>query len=350
MIPFFSSLLLQSLVRDVNASVCKAFRATGKLPEPDEDQMSHVNERRNGAEIPVQRTVVIVGATSAVGAEAAQALTREGHSVRRVARSLGISLDDAPALSAAFSGADSAYIMIPFDILAPDLHQFERTVGYRLIDAIAAAKLRRVVLLSGLNAHLKMGTSLGAAEMEERIDALKLPETVHLRAGFFMENFIKGMGFIEQSETGRFATPFRGDLPMPLIAAKDIGRCAARLLVAAEFPTNRILELHGGGYYTLAEATTILGAAIGRRVTYQTVPLAEAKPGMIDSGMSASFVDALIETAASFNRGERWALERPASINRTPTTLEAWAEEAFRGGGYKNPSPSQPNRALGGTQ
>lgn len=312
--------------------------------------MSHVNERSNDAEIPVQRTVVIVGATSAVGAEAAQVLTREGHIVRRVARSLGILLDDAPALSAAFSGADSAYIMIPFDILAPDLHQFERTVGSRLIDAIAAAKLRRVVLLSGLNAHLKMGTSLGAAEMEERIDALKLPETVHLRAGFFMKNFIKGMGFFEQSETGRFATPFHDDLPMPLIAAKDIGRCAARLLVAAKFPTYRIMELHGGGYYTLAEATTILAAAIGRKVTYQTVPLAEAKTGMIDSGMSASFVDALIETAASFNRGERWALEQSTPRNTTPTSLENWAKEAFSGIERAASSAYQSSGATGAAQ
>jgi uncharacterized protein YbjT (DUF2867 family) len=273
------------------------------------------------------RTIVIVGATSDVGAEAAASLTRQGHTVRRVARSLGIALDDARALAAAFSGADSAYVMIPFDVQTPDLHRFEDEIGARLATAIAQSGVRRVVLLSGLNAHLKMGTSLGAALMEDRLNALGLDELVHLRASFFMENFVRGMGFVEQSASGVFATPFSGDLPMPLIAAKDIGRRAAALLAAEEFPSDRVIELQGGGHYTLAEATAILGKALGRAVSYQAVAYADAKAGMIGNGMSASFADALIETATSFNKGERWALEQPSPRNTTPTTLERWAQE-----------------------
>lgn len=287
--------------------------------------MNHLIQPEHDNTVPTARTVVVIGATSAVGTEVAATLRRQGHIVKGVARSLGMSLEDAGLLSEVFSDADSAYVMIPFDVQASDLRRFERAVSSRLIDAIANANLRRVVLLSGLNAHLKMGTSLGAAEMEERIDALGLQEVVHLRAGFFMENFVKGMGFVEQSATGVFATPFRGDLPMPLIAAKDIGRCVARLLVTTDFPSDRVVELHGGSYHTLAEATAILGAAIGRTVRYQSIPLAEARSGMIANGMSASFADALIETAESFNRGEPWALESPNARNTTPTTLENWA-------------------------
>ncbi len=44
--------------------------------------------------------------------------------------------------------------------------------------------------------------------MEERLDALRLRELIHLRARFFMENFTKGMNFVEQATTGAFATPF----------------------------------------------------------------------------------------------------------------------------------------------
>jgi hypothetical protein len=43
---------------------------------------------------------------------------------------------------------------------------------------------------------------------------------------------------------------------------------------------------------------------------------------MVESGMSVSFADALIETATSFNNGERWALEAPGRRNTTATTLE----------------------------
>lgn len=287
--------------------------------------MTRLNRQEIG-----KRTIVVVGATSDVGAAASARLREQGHVVRGVARSLGVSLSDQTALNKTFDGADAAYVMIPFDVQVADLHEFEREVGARLAQAIADSDVGRVVLLSGLNAHLKMGTSLGAAEMEDRLEALGLPELVHLRAGFFNENFVKGMGFVQQAETGVFATPFRGDLPMPLIAASDIGERVAELLVADNWPRNRIIEVHGGGHYTLAEATAILGRAIGRDVTYQSVPYADARAGMVLNGMSESFADALIETATSFNNGERWALEAPDARNTMPTSLERWAEQAFR--------------------
>ncbi|TPI69172.1 NmrA family transcriptional regulator [Mesorhizobium sp. B3-1-3] len=276
------------------------------------------------------RTVVVVGATSEVGAEVSAKLTRAGHTVRGVARSLGVALDDQAALDAAFSRATGAYVMIPFDVTTPDLHRFEDQVGARLASSIAKAGLHRVVLLSGLNAHLRMGTSLGAAMMEERLAALGLEELVYLRASFFMENFVKGMGFVEQAASGVFASPFRGDLPMPLIAAKDVGERAAALLSAEHFPARRVVELHGGGSYTLEQATTILGRAIGKDVAYHEAPFAETRAGMVANGISASFADALGETAASFNRGERWALEAPSAENATPTSFEDWARTFAR--------------------
>jgi len=276
-----------------------------------------------------KRTVVVVGATSGVGASALARLRQQGHVVRGVARSLGVAISDRDALNRAFASADSAYLMIPFDVQAKDLHRVERDIGNRLAEAISTSGVRRVVLLSGLNAHLKMGTSLGAAETEDRLESLGLDELAHLRAGFFNENFVKGMGFVEQSASGVFATPFRGDLPMPLIAARDIGECVADLLTTEDWPRDRVIELHGSGHYTFTQATEILSNAIGRKVAYQTVPYADARAGMIESGMSASFADALIETAASFNNGERWALQAPGPRNTTPTTLKRWAESVF---------------------
>ncbi|WP_245428238.1 hypothetical protein [Rhizobium phaseoli] len=116
---------------------------------------------------------------------------------------------------------------------------------------------------------------------------------------------------------------------MPLIAARDIGERIADLLTTEHWPRDRVIELHGGGHYTLAEANEILGSAIGRKVAYQTVPYPDARAAMIESGMSTSFADALIETATSVNNGERWALEAPSPRNTTPTTLERWTESIF---------------------
>jgi uncharacterized protein YbjT (DUF2867 family) len=277
-----------------------------------------------------KRIYVVIGSTSDVGSVVAAELESRGHVVRRVARSLGVSFDDKEALSQVFAGADGAYLMIPFDKQAPDLHERERQAGERLADAVKVAGVQRIVLLSGLNAHLRKGTSLGAALMEERLDALGVPELVHLRAGFIMENFTKGMGFIAQTATGSFSTPFRSDAPMPLIAAKDVGVRAAELLGDRSFPSASVQELHGSGDYTLDEATTILGSALGKPdLAYVQAGFTEARSSMIDGGFSPSFVDAVLETARSFNAREPWALEARSPRNTTPTTLPQWASQAL---------------------
>ena len=118
---------------------------------------------------------------------------------------------------------------------------------------------------------------------------------------------------------------------MPLIAASDIAEHAADLLTTGNWPRSRVIELHGGSYLTLAEATEILGRAIGQSVAYQTVPEGDARAAMLANGLTAAFVDAVLETANSFNRGDRWALEAPGPGNATPTTLEAWAARAVGG-------------------
>jgi len=279
------------------------------------------------------KVYAVVGATSDVGKVVAERLQSAGHQVRPVSRSAGASLDDAAALKRAFTGADGAFLMIPFDLQAKDLHEREREIGAKLAVAMKGAAVRRVVLLSGLSAHLKTGSSLGASLMEDRLDSLGIPELVHLRAGFFMENFLKGLAFAAQANTGVFSTPFRGDLPMPFIAARDVGVKAAELLTEEPFRRARVQELLGASDCTMAEATAILGAAIGKcDVKYAQVPPQIARAGMLSAGMSPSFVDAVLETARSFNEEEQWGLEKRSAQNTTPTALERWAREALAEG------------------
>src|ERR1700687_70051 len=110
-----------------------------------------------------KRIYVVIGSTSDVGSVVAAELESQGHIVRRVARSLGVSFDDKEALGQAFAGVDGAYLMIPFDKQAPDLHERERQVGESLADAVKAAGGPRVVLVSGLNAHPRKRHFFGVA-------------------------------------------------------------------------------------------------------------------------------------------------------------------------------------------
>ncbi len=274
-----------------------------------------------------KKTVAVVGATGSVGRVVADILQSFGHQVRPVARHAGVSFDDADALSQVFSGADAAFLMIPFDRGAADLHQREAEFGAKLAEAVSRAAVRRVVLLSGTSAHLRAGTVLGAAMMEERLEKLDIPELVYLRGAFFMDNLLQGVGQIAESDT--FAWPFVPDRPTPMVAAGDIGKRAAELLVD-RFSGPRVQELLGPRDYTMAEAVRILGSAVGKpEVRYIQVPYEDVRKGMIGAGMSPSFADALLETARSFNEGQVWAKETRSPRNTTETTLEKFATETF---------------------
>ncbi len=193
-------------------------------------------------------------------------------------------------------------------------------------------RVRRVVLLSGTSAHLKdrAGSGRGAAMMEERLDGLDVAELVYLRGCFFMESFFK-MGIIAQAQTGTFVTILGPDIPTPMVATKDVGDKAVELLTEEPFRQPRVRELLGPRDYTMAKATRILGAAIGKQeLNYVQVPYEEARRHMLGVGLSPSFVDAVTETARSFNEGIGWAREQRSARNTTLTTLEDFAQEVFR--------------------
>jgi uncharacterized protein YbjT (DUF2867 family) len=278
------------------------------------------------------KTFTVVGASSDSGRVVQRLLEEAGHRVRPVARRHGVSLDDPAGLAQSFAGAWGAYLMMPFDLAAPDLHARERELCSKFAQALRGAGLQRVVVLSGLSADLKGGSSLGAALLEDAIAPLGIPEVVFLRAGWVMENFAKGLDFAAQATSGTFATPFRGDRPMPMVSADDVGRRAAELLMSDE-PGDRIQELLGARDYTMAAATAVMSAATGRAgVRYQQVPLQDARAGMVAAGMSESFADAVLETARSFNENEPWGRQVRTERNTTATTLEQWSRQHLRQG------------------
>jgi uncharacterized protein YbjT (DUF2867 family) len=276
------------------------------------------------------RTFVVVGATGGVGRVVASTLKSLGHQVRPVARSLGVPFEDKEKLDEAFSGVHGAYLMIPFDFAAPDLHRREDEIGEALGRAVAASGVPRVVLLSGLSAHLSeetVGSAKGAQMMERRLNTMDIEELVHLRAAFFMENLLQGVRQLVQ--TGDFRWAFSGNKAMSMIAVKDIGARAAEILVAPEVGPG-VQELHGARDYTMEEAVSILGASIGlRNARYIQVSYEEGRAGMIGAGISPSMADAVMETARGFNEGRVWVRETRSPRNTTETSLETFAAEIF---------------------
>lgn len=217
------------------------------------------------------------------------------------------------------------YHLIPprYDI---DLREWQTTAGKALAAGIRDAGVPYVVNLSSVGAQHHEGTGpiAGLREQEDRFNEMTETNVLHLRPGWFMENLymmldaIRGMDMLPM--------PIPGDLPVAMIATRDIGVEAARRLAALDFDGHHIKELLGPRDYTLNEVAAILGAAIGKPdLPFVTVPEEAAAAGFEQMGVHPATVATFMEMYRGFADGRIVAQETRSAANSTPTTLEEFA-------------------------
>ncbi len=125
-------------------------------------------------------------------------------------------------------------------------------------------------------------------------------------------------------------SPVRTDLPIPMVATQDIADAAARLVREETFVGHTVRYLLGPRDVTMAEATRILGSAIGNpELQYARFSEAEARRAMLGTGMSASVADAMLEMERGFNSGLMRPSRPRSPESTTPTSLEEFARSVF---------------------
>ena len=287
---------------------------------------------------------VITGATGNTGSVVAERLLAKGEKVRVVGRdrkrlerftqkgaeAFVADATDAGELTKAFSGANAVYAMIPPNIGAPDFRAYEERVSDALAAAITESGLTHAVVLSSFGADKtdKTGPVVGLHNLEKKLDGIARLNALYLRAGYFLENLLPQVGVIQS--LGMIAGPVRPDLPLPMIATRDIGAAAAEALLRLDFDGKRRRELQGARDLTYVELATILGAAIGKPdLAYKQMPALVLKPALMQMGMSSSMADLLLEMADALNSGHMKMLEPRSRENTTPTTAETFVAEGF---------------------
>ncbi|RJQ81030.1 epimerase [Pseudonocardiaceae bacterium YIM PH 21723] len=284
---------------------------------------------------------VVTGATGRTGRAVVAGLLRAGRAVRAVSRrpvelegveSVIAQPDDPAALTAAFAGAEGAYVMVQPNYIpdSPDFPAHQHAVVDAMAAALAAAGTGRIVTLSSWGADKPGGTGpvAGLHYLETRIDALDAVVT-HLRAGYFMENLLGHADTIR--DRGVIAAPFDPDIAMPFIAAADIGHAAARILLGP--PAAEILELHGERDLSMAEATRVIGGLSGRPdLRYVRQSLDEFAAGLRDAGVSASVAGLMVEVAEAINSGHTAAVQPRSARTTTPTSIEEFVTDALISG------------------
>ena len=129
---------------------------------------------------------------------------------------------------------------------------------------------------------------------------------------------------------GKMAGPVRADLPLPMIATRDVGVAAADALAKLQFSGKQTRELLGRRDITYTETAQIIGAAIGKPdLVYTQLPNDQAIPALMQMGMSRNMAELLIELVESLNNGHIRALEPRSAANTTPTSFENFVRDVF---------------------
>jgi uncharacterized protein YbjT (DUF2867 family) len=281
---------------------------------------------------------VVTGATGNIGSVLTRLLLKKGRKVRAVGRNLEklndlaregaeVAAEDVKnkaAMARTFSGASTAFVMIPPKYDAADFRAYQNEVGESLAAAVKSAGVRHVVHLSSVGAELSAGNGLiaGLHDNEKRLNGLEA-NVAHLRPAYFMENHLGNAGLMKHKRIN--GTGLKADLPIAMIATRDIAVAAAGLLEGL-FEGKKVDYLLGPKDYTMAEATRVLAAAAGiKDIPYVQFPYPDMEKALLGMGFSADVSRLFVEMTDGFNTGRLRPTEVRSPANTTPTTLEAFA-------------------------
>lgn len=257
---------------------------------------------------------VILGTTGNTGRVAADSLLSQGKAVRVVGRDRAkleswaargadvaiADLSDAGALAKAFQGATGAYVLVPPNPKAPDFRAYQHGVIAALAEAVAAAKVPHVALLSSVGAQHAEGT--GPIAALHRAEAALRGTGTHLsaiRAGYFAENFAGSFGMLGQGVLPSFLPE---DLPIDLINTRDIGLLAAKTL-AEGATTSSIIEL-GGPAKTTNDVAAVLSELLGKPIVAKNFGVGAVVPTLTGAGFSTDLANLYAEMIGAVASGE----------------------------------------------
>lgn len=284
----------------------------------------------------------ITGASGNIGKVLALELLSKGKKVRTIGRTesrlndikakggetmIG-DLYDSTFVQKALANCESAFLMIPPNLHATDFRKDQDIITNNYINAVKTNRVKNVVLLSSIGAHLRNGAGVvnGLGYLEESFSQLKDVNVLSLRCGYFMENLLGQLDMINQ--TGVMGTSVKGNIPFPIVATKDIATVAAKALLDLNFKGFTIQYVLGPKDLTYNEITRIVGQSIGHQdLKYVEFSYEDAENGLVHSGYVSKNVAHLFQgLSEAFNSGKALTAHTRTRDNTTPTTLEEFVK------------------------
>lgn len=264
--------------------------------------------------------VLVTGSLGNIGRPLTKALVSKGHTVTVVSSnpsrktaiaSLGAtaaigSIEDRDFLTAAFSGHDAVFTMLPQENYADpnlDFVQRERELVEHYAQAIERSGVGRIVHLSSVGAHLERGNGLLLAHHNAENVLNQLPSHVDItfiRPTSFYYNLFGFVPMIQQQ--GVIAANYGVDDFASWAAPSDIAGAISQELLSLQ--TGRNVRYVASDEVGGDKTAKILGAAIGKPdLKWIIIPSEQMHAGLLAVGVNAKVADGLVEMYAGCHSG-----------------------------------------------
>lgn len=234
---------------------------------------------------PSTAPIALIGATGQQGRHVVDGLLETGATVRAIVRNpdspaarelavRGVEIvpgdqENPGSLLDGLNDVAALWFMTTFD--GPDGTEGETRRGINVADAATRARVPRVVFTSVGGAERRTGIPHFESKrrIEERLLG-RVPTSV-LRPVFFMENLLAQLAPDQNGEIV-VRMPMPGDVPIQMVAVRDVGHAAAHWLTNPTAIHADAFEL-GIDELTLNEAATAIGKAQGVPARFEQIPL-----------------------------------------------------------------------------
>jgi len=275
---------------------------------------------------------IITGSLGHISKPIVIALVKAGHAVTVITSSqdrakeivsLGAipavgSVEDKAFLTSAFSGADAVYTMVPPAFKVEHWQEYIGQIGKNYAAAVKANKIKYVVNLSSMGAHMASGGGpiSGLHKAEQALNTLTDVNIKHLRPSYFYLNLLSNVALIKNA--GIMGSNFGfSEKKFTLVHPDDIAVAATEVLLQLNFTGHTVQYIVSDEVSTDDIAATF-GKAINQPgLKWVTFTDEQALQGGIQAGLTEEVSKNYAEMGNSINSGrmaeEYWAAHPPVS-------------------------------------
>lgn len=263
---------------------------------------------------------VLTGGAGHITKPAAEKLLAAGHEVIVISRNAdnvkGLaakgakaaigSVEDSAFVTSAFAGADAVYLMIPPNFSPGESWRaYQNKVADVFVNAIKANKIKNVVMLSSIGAHLGGGTGPidGLADLEKKLSLLTETNILFLRPSYFFYNLLSLIPLIKAANI-MGANYMNNDDKLVLVHTSDIAEVLTTELLSLSFTGHSIRYIASDERTTSEIAETLSHVIDKPGIQWITFTDEQSLNGMLQAGLPETIAKGYTEMGLALRSGK----------------------------------------------